>query len=141
MLFRPALSILFVYFIVLVAPQENDAKAKGSGPTYVEIVSVSKKEFLLQFNRSLPKDFWDTQSPFRECFDLSDKLCLKEVNSSIARCAEQTALPSKIRLDLAAGALGEKLGRCVGSDFDKQNQKRRIVNDYCKRRDTWLSKY
>ncbi len=130
-------AIIGVILSLMLAPW---SVANSNGPTYDQVMRVSDKTFLQQFKETFVKDFCIDGSPFRDCYDVSQKKCESSLAASIPACAKEVRLPKSIRLDLHSSKAGELMGRCLGAQYMRQLKNSRIKNDYCQRRDRWPTK-
>lgn len=153
--FAKAVKLSFLLFSLLASlsvaasPQgrtrlEEEAKGKAARkeinltPTYNEFVTLNRDDYLAQFKTEFQKEFCWEKSPFRECYDVTEKKCKDQVLKLTSACAKQIRLPSSINLDTQEPAVSEKMGNCLGRNFAKAQTKQRHNNSYCNRRDVWL---
>lgn len=114
-------------------------QAAPKSTSYREVMTVTNTVFINQFKEAFTSDFCDERSPFMKCFNVEPKQCTTFIETKTEDCSKKLKLPKQIRIDLQGTRVGELMGRCLGRSFVEKHKNRKIVNDYCERRDQWIA--
>lgn len=85
----------------------------------VDMYEVKKDHWLKEMRVASGK-LCDKGGYFSECFDLGDKKCSVEIISLFDSCQSKVSVPAKFNVLEKGETLGQKIGVCVGSQWEKK---------------------
>lgn len=127
--------LLLVLFATAIGAAVNKKEMQSA---YSDWVTINRESFVDQFKSHFPKEFCSETSPFRQCYEGTDKNCASTVSQALKPCLAEVPIPKLINLDRQGPILSEQLGACIGTFYLKSRPKTRIVDDRCQRREAWL---
>jgi hypothetical protein len=105
-----------------------------------EGITISKKQFVEEFNDKLPKVFCTSEkSYFRSCFEGTAEACKEVASKAVAGCvAEREAeLPAEFHQPKDGQEWGKKIGDCAGTKFEAEKAKDLKATGECKDPTKW----
>ena len=78
----------------------------------------SREKWIEKFEAAMPDALCESHQYFRQCFEIDEATCKRTAAEEVHKCMSTVTIPAELDRD-DGGRLGQQIGSCAGSAFER----------------------